>query len=325
MSSRVLAGAAIAGKIALTVALLWWLSTRVDIGDALAALGRFDPLIVAAGLALALLQVGLASWRFALVVRLCGARIGVGFALRATLVGGFFSQLLVTFISGDAIRAWLLSRRGLALGRALEAVLLDRVIGVIALALLILVGFAAFLDLLPNETLRASAVLLLAAAWGAVLAFLLLGRAGGLCHRLLGRWPWLAGLASTGRHLFSDSRAAWLALALGLAIHLLSVAIFILLFRGLGLPISPWLCLVVVPMVMLITMIPLSIAGWGLREGAMVVAFAGMDLPDSDILGASIAFGLMILAASLPGAALWLNSKRPHKICAGVHPEASGS
>jgi uncharacterized membrane protein YbhN (UPF0104 family) len=310
MTKRAVAGVAVAGKLALTAALLWWLSTRVDIGDALAALGRFDPAFIAAALLVALVQVGLAGWRFMLVTRLCGTRIGVGFALRATLVGGFFSQLLVTFISGDAIRAWMLARRGMALGRAVEAALLDRVIGVIALTLLILVGFAQFLALLPNETLRTSAILLLAAAWSAVFAFLILGRASGLCGRLLGRWPWLASLASTGRHLFTDSRAAGLALALGLVVHLLSVAMFILLFRGLGLPISTWLCLAVVPMVMLITMIPVSIAGWGLRESAMVVAFAGLNLPDSDILAASIAFGLLILAASLPGAVLWLNNQK---------------
>lgn len=311
MNKRALAAAALVGKFLLTAVLLWWLSAHVDMGDAVAALGRFDPLLLAGALLLALLQVGLAGWRFVLVVGLCGARIGAGFALRATFVGGFFSQLFVTFISGDAIRAWMLARRGMALGRAVEAVLLDRVIGVIALTLLILVGFAQFLVLLPNETLRFSAILLLAGAWCAVLAFLVLGRASALCQRLLGRWPSLAGIASTGRHLFADSRAAGLALALGLAIHLLSVATFVLLFRGLDLPISPWLCLVVVPMVMLITMIPVSIAGWGLREGAMVVAFAGLDLPDSDILAASIAFGLMILAASLPGAVLWMKNRAP--------------
>jgi len=311
MSNRILSAAAIAGKIALTGGLLWWLSTRVDIGDALVALGRFDPVVIALALLLAFVQVAAAGWRFVLVVGLCGTRINQGFALRAVLVGGFFSQLFVTFISGDAVRAWLLARRGMALGRAVEAVLLDRVIGVIALALLILVGFAQFLALLPSETLRYGAALLLAAAWGAVLGFLAFGRMHGLCQKFLGRWPSLASLAATGRHLFANGRAAWLALTLGLVIHLLSVVIFILLFRGLGLAISPWLCLVIVPMVMLITMIPLSIAGWGLREGAMVVAFAGMDLPDSDILAASIAFGLIILAASLPGAALWFKSQTP--------------
>jgi len=311
MSNRIIAAAVIAGKIALTAGLLWWLSARVDIGDALVALGHFDPVIIAIALLLAFVQVAIAGWRFVLVVGLCGTHIGPGFALRATLVGGFFSQLLVTFISGDAIRAWLLARRGMALGRAVEAVLLDRVIGVIALALLILVGFAQFLALLPSDTLRYGATLLLAAAWGGVLAFLAFGRMNGICQKILGRWPWLASLASTARHLLANGRAAWLALTLGLVIHLLSVSIFILLFRGLGLPISPWLCIAVVPMVMLITMIPLSIAGWGLRESAMVVAFAAMDLPDSDILAASIAFGLIILAASLPGAALWLKSQAP--------------
>jgi hypothetical protein len=57
-------------------------------------------------------------------------------------------------------------------------------------------------------------------------------------------------------------------------------------------------------------MLPISFAGWGLREGAMVVAFRLAGVPAEAALGASILFGLCLLASSLPGAVIWLGQRR---------------
>ncbi len=316
MTRRGVANLAIAGKLLLTAGFVWWIAVRIDAGGAFAAFARFDAAVLLGSLALAILQVLIAGWRFVLVVRLCGQRIGQGFAQRATMIGAFFSQMLVTFISGDAIRAWLLSRRGMMTGRAIEAVLLDRVMGVIALLLLIPLGFSDFLGGLPSAVMGHSAVLLFFGATAAAVGFLVFGRTHQTTRRLFGPWPWLADFASAGRHLFSNAGAAWLALLLGLIVQGLSVAIFYLLFRGLGLTMSWADCFAVVPMVMLITMVPVSFAGWGLRESALVVALAARGFDEADVLACSIAFGLMILAASLPGAFLWLKTDKPDSLIA---------
>ncbi|MFN4283660.1 MAG: YbhN family protein [Alphaproteobacteria bacterium] len=312
MTRRVFANLAMIGKAVLTAGLLWWLAARVDTDSAFAAFGRFDAPMLLGALALASLQIILAGWRFVLIVFLCGQRIGQAFALRATLIGAFFSQLLVTFISGDAIRAWLLSRQGMSVGRAVEAVLLDRVIGVIALLLLVFAGFADFVAALPDAAMRHSAILLVAAVSAVAAGFLAFGRIDAVTRKIFRPWPWLGDLAAAGRHLFAGGRTAIAALVLALAIQALSVAIFYLLFRGLGLTLSWRECFAVVPMVMLITMIPISFAGWGLRESALIIALAGHGFAESDVLAASIAFGLAILAASLPGAVAWLRSDK-HK------------
>ena len=60
------------------------------------------------------------------------------------------------------------------------------------------------------------------------------------------------------------------------------------------------------PAVLLVTAIPISFAGWGLREGAMVALFAFAGLGADTALALSLAFGVAYLAASLPGCALWL-------------------
>ena len=60
--------------------------------------------------------------------------------------------------------------------------------------------------------------------------------------------------------------------------------------------------------VMLIATIPISIAGWGLRESAMVLAFSFAGLAESDGLIVSILFGSVNLAAGVIGGIVWLSN-----------------
>jgi len=64
--------------------------------------------------------------------------------------------------------------------------------------------------------------------------------------------------------------------------------------------------LVIVPAVMLVTMAPISFAGWGVREGAMIVGLGLAGIAAADALAVSVAFGLVQVALGVPGGALWL-------------------
>ena len=67
-------------------------------------------------------------------------------------------------------------------------------------------------------------------------------------------------------------------------------------------------CLVIVPPVLLLSVVPISLAGWGVREGAMVVAFGFVDIPIADAFALSVTMGLSLLLAGLPGGVIWLTS-----------------
>ena len=64
-------------------------------------------------------------------------------------------------------------------------------------------------------------------------------------------------------------------------------------------------CVLLVPPVILITVVPVSIAGWGVREGAMVVAFGFLNVPANAAFAVSVLFGLTLAVASLPGSLFW--------------------
>jgi hypothetical protein len=61
-----------------------------------------------------------------------------------------------------------------------------------------------------------------------------------------------------------------------------------------------------VPPIILISMIPISIAGWGVRENAMVAAFAYTGLPQSDGLVVSLLFGAAFFLVGAIGGAVWI-------------------
>jgi hypothetical protein len=69
-------------------------------------------------------------------------------------------------------------------------------------------------------------------------------------------------------------------------------------------------CALLVPAILEIAMLPISLAGWGVREGAAVVAFGAIGLPAAQALGVSIAFGLIVAAVSTLGGVLWLADRR---------------
>ncbi len=51
--------------------------------------------------------------------------------------------------------------------------------------------------------------------------------------------------------------------------------------------------------------IPISIAGWGIREGVMVSAFGFFGVLPEQALALSILYGLLLLGVSLPGVIIW--------------------
>jgi len=57
--------------------------------------------------------------------------------------------------------------------------------------------------------------------------------------------------------------------------------------------------------------VPISIAGWGVREGIMVVGFGYLGVASEASLALSILYGLSILVVALPGGIIWM-FKRSH-------------
>lgn len=300
-------------KLALTALPLWLIASHLDLESALALMVRIEWHYAAGAALAAVAQILLVGLRLATISRMMGATIRLTTTVPITWIGTFFSQALISFISGDVARVWLLARNGLALRQATNTVLLDRAFGVIALVLLILGGILPLLAALPSPEMQWGAAVTTAGFAGGIAVFLLLGWLAArrpdqrlpLLHAA--RFTWIADFASAARYVFIAPAQALIALGQGLVVHGLSVLAVFWLFRGIGATsLSLAACFVLVPFIILLAMLPISVAGWGVREGAMIMGFSTLAIASEISLAVSIAFGFILLLTSLPGAALWL-------------------
>jgi uncharacterized membrane protein YbhN (UPF0104 family) len=299
----------VAIKAAVTLALIGWLLHRIDLAPMMARFGRLDAGLTVAAIALMMAQLLLTGWRWATISTIIGAPLARAPALRLTLIGQFFNQTLPSAIGGDAVRAWLASREGLPLGKAISGVFADRLVALLLLVAIVGATLPAFYARVPDTGLRAASLSLVAATAAGVAALVALGpRAASLLQRHRWTRP-LAGLAQDLRDALTTPPASLFVIALAIVVHLAVIASVWLAAHALALDVGLLDCLVLVPPIVLVTTLPISIAGWGVRESATVIGFGFIGVAPADALALSVLFGLVQIVMGVPGGIMWLAQK----------------
>src|SRR5439155_16336779 len=93
-----------------------------------------------------------------------------------------------------------------------------------------------------------------------------------------------------------------------LSIHVLAVVIAWCAVRSISAPANFEQVFMLIPPIMLITMMPISIAGWGVREATMMVAFGYAGLAQMDGTVVSILFGAVSFVVGAIGGLVWILS-----------------
>ena len=292
-------------RLLVTAGLLWALLAHADLSHTKELLAHVSLPMLAAGTIALLATSPFSALRWHIVLASETTSPGPWTLLKIVLVGLFFNQTLPSGVGGDAIRAWRCHRLGIGVAAAIRSLVLDRVSGYVVMVVLFAAGLPVLLHILPDARQRYGVVVLLGAALCGLLALFLIDY---LPHRLL-RFRLVAELAllsRVGRRLFA--RPAWSGAVVGLSIATvgLSILAFMLVADSLGvnLPFVSWI--VIVPPVSLIQLVPVSLAGWGVRELVFVVVLAGFGIPAEAALAASLLVGLCMIVIGLPGGLLWL-------------------
>jgi uncharacterized membrane protein YbhN (UPF0104 family) len=296
------------GKAAVSVFLLYISMRAVNFAALSERLSRLNGEWIAATLALQAVQVALQSLRWQMIVTHCGVSLTPRAALRINFIAQFFNQVLPSTVGGDAARIWRLARKGGGWANATYSVLLDRIVGVFVLALIVIGCLPWTLALLRDDIARAALLLIGGGAIAGALVFMTIG---------VLRWPILLRWAPL-RHLREVSRVAWrlcrargaatAVFALSFAIHLLTIAAVWCMVQSVAASASFALLLFLIPPVILVATVPISIAGWGVREGSMIAAFSYAGLAQSDGLVVSVLMGLTGFIIGAAGGIVWIAS-----------------
>lgn len=291
-------------KLAVTLAVLGFLASSADWSGVLARIAGADPAWLAAGFLAKVLAVVCAGERWRDSLRAAGERVSHGLALRLMFTGLFFGQVLPGALGGDVVRGWLSYRGGLSSSAVVLALVMDRLLALVGCVALLFVG-------LPHLVATAPPTI----AWAGPLAALLLlaGLVAGIqADRIplpaFAKRPPVRALQAQVARLRAAllSWAALSGLLHSVVVHVCTVVAVVAYARALALPVTVADALAVVPMTIFAAALPLSLNGWGVREGAFVAGFALYGLGAAEALVLSLMIGLSVTLSSLPGGLLWL-------------------
>jgi uncharacterized membrane protein YbhN (UPF0104 family) len=263
---------------------------------------------IALAVLITVVQIFIGALRWREISALCKAPLTDLQAFRYNMIGSFFNQTLPSSIGGDAVRLWLVNRTGAGWRAATYSILTDRAIGLIALALIIVASLPWSYGMIADSNGRLALVIVDFAALAGGLGFLLLGHLP---------WSWLKTWWPT-KHIHAcsvianqvifDRRSGPRIAILSLSIHVLAVVIAWCAVRSIAAPANFEQVFMLIPPIMLITMMPISIAGWGVREATMMVAFGYAGLAQTDGTVVSILFGAVSFIVGGAGGLVWIFS-----------------
>jgi uncharacterized membrane protein YbhN (UPF0104 family) len=299
-------------KATVTISLICLVLRGVDLAEAMRHLRGLSFVGVALVLLLLVSQGFIGAWRWTFTTRVFGSPLQFSMALRLFFEGIFFNQALPSTVGGDAVRMYRCTRVGMPVGAAVNGVLLDRVGGVSGLLALVAISQPLAWQRIPDLGPRLAFVAVLVSGAGAIAMLLAMAS---LPERWR-RWRLISGIAdlSAGaRRMYRDPVVVVPVLGLSLVVHVITVFAVYILARDLGLPVTFWDCLVLIPLVFLAATIPISIAGWGVREGAMITALGLLGVSTSGAVTLSVLSGLGLIVIGLIGGGVWL-ARGDHRV-----------
>jgi uncharacterized membrane protein YbhN (UPF0104 family) len=307
MQSRFKQAALFAVKLLLSVGVLVYIARGLDLRQLRDHLVSVDPFLFVLALALIFLQTFVLNGRWELIMRALGVSLDWLAGWRILMISLWFNQVLPSSVGGDAVRIWLLRQRSVQWSKAVKGVAADRFTALIGLIALMVAGLPLLLSRVSNQAaLLAIGGLTLAGVAGTVV-LLTLDR---LPKRLIAL-PAMASFVRFGtlvRFLLLQSERRGLLFGSALLIHLGTAAACYVLARGVGAQLSMVDAGILIPPVVLLTAVPISISGWGVREGAMVACLGLAGVSSEQALSVSLLLGAISVIMGLVGGVIWLAS-----------------
>jgi hypothetical protein len=273
-----------------SVGLLAWLLTSADLHSLWATVQSFNLRVYALVVPVSTFGMVLRAWRWHGVLRAAGARLSFRRTLYLCYVGAFFNTILPSGVGGDVVRV-LEVGPGVTKHEAAGTVLVDRLAGFVVLFGTALFALPVSAQYLPTATVGLIAAMTLGVVIGAVL--LVEGR---FLRRVVARSPLpralsLAGDTWLGQTFEVIARCGLRALGQAALISTLFNLVAVLftswlVARSLNLEVPVWALAAFIPVMSASLLLPISISGFGVREGAAVALFTqiGLTAPQAVLL-----------------------------------------
>lgn len=294
-------------KFVITAVMFYFLFQYVDFKNLVEILAKSHGGTILIALLFQIASTYLAAYRWRLIMQLLVFREKISYYIKSYFKASFFNQVLPSSIGGDAVRIIDLTQKNYNKKDAFYGVFVDRLVGLVGLLILNLLSTIVFFGTFDKYFSLLIIIITLSGISGFTLLFHLekitfLSRYKGLSL--------FASLAKRLNKLYSDRTILYKQIAISVAVHLLTILSLYSLALSIDFHLSFEIFLIAIPPVFLLTIIPISLAGWGIREGAMVGIFMLVGADETKVMAMSILYAILLIIASSPGAYFWVKSKR---------------
>ena len=308
-------------RLAVSGGLLVLLVSKIEFGDLIperrSLPGTLAFLVI--GIGLMALSVVVASWRWQRVLAVFGAAVPVRRLISHYFAGQFVGNVLPSTIGGDVLRITRVSKDVGARDTAFASVLVERLTGFVSLPLIMLVGFLAQ----PSLATTTNGWIALLAGVGTVVVFGLVLVVAGHPH-LAGRftvhenWTHYIGMVHIGvNRLRRHPRDAVGVIATACLYQCIVVGGVYCAIHTVGLTIPNAAVLAFIPAVAIAQVMPISVGGFGLREGLLVLLLHPLGVDTGPAVAVGLLWYTMVLIASLAGAPAFAIGHRARPVPTG--------
>ncbi|HEX6387288.1 MAG TPA: lysylphosphatidylglycerol synthase transmembrane domain-containing protein [Anaerolineae bacterium] len=292
-------------KVGISAGLIYWILQGTDLREVFAAAGSANTWLLVLAFSLHIGGLTLSAYRWRLLLHTRGTDVSILFLIESYLVGVFFNNFLPSTVGGDAYRAYDSWRLGQSRSGAVAVVFIDRFLGLLVLMLFALLALLVSNQLMGNVPYLHLWVLsgtagMLAATW------LMFAPPRGL-PEVIGRiqFPFRNKIRSImDAFLAFKGQREVLFKALGISVLLQANVVihYYLIARSLSLPIPFYSFFLIIPLTTVITLLPISVNGIGVRENAYVFFFTPFAvLKPEAVAFAWIAYGMVVVQGVMGG------------------------
>jgi len=275
-----------------SVALFGALGFFLEPRDVMARLVEMDPAWVSIALLLSIAQVVGSAWRWRFTAGRLGLELPMPRAVSEYYLATFLNQVLPGGVVGDVSRAWRHAREA-DTRASVQSVAFERLSGLIVMSVVAAVSALLLLgDVSAGARMGLGLLIVSGLGWALWTAGRARARPGStqLMHDL--------------RRALLDGLAFPVQLSSSAAVVASYIAIFVMAGRAVQVDMSGLMLAMLAGPVLMSMLVPVTIAGWGLREVAAAALWSAAGLTASDGVAVSVSYGLLVLVSSLPGAAI---------------------
>ena len=313
-------------RFIVSVGLMVWLVTMIDWDEAFRIMKEGSPFYFVLAFLAIQITVATSIWKWKMLIqssekKLRNDQVSPTYLGKLYYIGLFFNNFMPGSVGGDVVRIFYLGKKT-GMATATTSVLFERITAGFALVGIVLIS-ALFMDQSRPYLISLLILIIIAVALYIIIKLFMKkvtvterdsSSQSKLSILMVKGKQAIIGIGDTAKNYRNESWQWWgMILLLSFLFQVGMAWINDLLFRSFGIEVSFLHLLVIITLISVITMIPVSLNGLGVREASYVLFFQSIGVPEGIALSVSLLFFILVTISSLIGGLFWLMERREMK------------